>query len=151
MKVVRFKPYLLKHRDGCLALFDRNCPQFFAPVERNAYADFLQEISAGYRVGLSGGAIVCAYGLEPGAPGRVRLRWVLVDPSLHRQGIGRSMLYACIADARSRGARVIDIAASQKSAPFFARFGADKVGCVRDGWGAGLHRVDMELSVLEEN
>ena len=41
--------------------------------------------------------------------------------------------------------RPVSIAASHKSAPFFARFGARIVETTPDGWGPGMHRVDMEL------
>jgi hypothetical protein len=43
------------------------------------------------------------------------------------------------------GCVAIDIAASHLSAPFFTRFGAKEVRCTKDGWGAGMHRVDMLL------
>jgi hypothetical protein len=41
----------------------------------------------------------------------------------------------------------IRIAASHRSAPFFARFGAETVRETPDGWGPGMHRIDMELTV----
>jgi hypothetical protein len=47
--------------------------------------------------------------------------------------------------ARTSGMRVLRIAASHKSAPFFAGFGAEAVAETPDGWGPGMHRIDMEL------
>jgi hypothetical protein len=44
---------------------------------------------------------------------------------------------------------VVDIAASHLSEPFFTKFGAVRTGFENDGWGQGMHRVDMELRLLE--
>ena len=39
----------------------------------------------------------------------------------------------------------LHIAASHKSAPFFAKFGAQELATVVDGFGPAMHRVDMIL------
>jgi hypothetical protein len=44
---------------------------------------------------------------------------------------------------------MLDVAASQHSAPFFARFGARELARTDDGWGPGMHRVDMELPLAD--
>jgi hypothetical protein len=62
-------------------------------------------------------------------------------------GVGRMIMADVLRDAAARGAHAVDIAASHKSAPFFARFGALERGRTDDGWGPGMHRVDMELVV----
>ncbi|CCQ10838.1 hypothetical protein PALB_17120 [Pseudoalteromonas luteoviolacea B = ATCC 29581] len=41
--------------------------------------------------------------------------------------------------------KVIDIAASHLSAPFFEKFGEKTIKEITDGWGLDMHRVDMEL------
>ena len=105
-----FRPYQAADRDACLALFDANCPAFFAPNERGDYAAFLAD-GGDYHVALSGGRIV-------GAEGRV--------PRLH-------------------------IAASHRSAPFFARFGSQTVKTTPNGWGPGMDRVDMVLRLEDLN
>ena len=43
----------------------------------------------------------------------------------------------------------IDIAASHLSAPFFTKFGASTLSETPNGWGQGMHKVDMEI-VLED-
>jgi hypothetical protein len=45
----------------------------------------------------------------------------------------------------------VDIAASQKSAAFFARFGAVTLKVVDNGWGTGMHRIDMELPLTPDS
>jgi hypothetical protein len=44
----------------------------------------------------------------------------------------------------------VRISASQVSAPFFARCGARELSRVRDGWGPGMHRVEMEIDPFRE-
>jgi hypothetical protein len=50
-----------------------------------------------------------------------------------------------LASARASRLSRIDIAASHKSAAFFARYGAVELRRTQDGWGPGMDRVDMEL------
>jgi GNAT superfamily N-acetyltransferase len=133
-------------RDRCLALFDANCPRFFASGERVDFLDYLEGRAAEYRVCERGGAIIAAFGIAVGA-GRVRLNWIMVDPAAQGSGVGGDMMAATLAEARAAGARVVDIAASHLSAPFFARFGARELARTENGWGPGMHRVDMALEL----
>jgi hypothetical protein len=48
---------------------------------------------------------------------------------------------------RASGSRIVRISASHKSAPFFERFGAEPTSVTEDGWGPGMHRVQMELQL----
>jgi GNAT superfamily N-acetyltransferase len=73
------------------------------------------------------------------------LRWILLNPGSQGKGIG-SLIMARVSElARRAGAEVLHIAASHKSAPFFARFGAREIAILEHGWGPDMHRVDMEL------
>lgn len=141
-----FRAYTPGDAEACLALFDANCPRFFAPEERADYAAYLERV-AGYRVCEAETVIRGAFGVAPGLPGRAHLNWILVDPAAQRLGIGRAMMRAAIDAARGLGASGLDIAASQHSAPFFTRFGARELSHVPDGWGPGMHRIDMALEI----
>ena len=46
---------------------------------------------------------------------------------------------------RANGGGPLQIAASHKSAPFFAGFGDREVATTPNGFGPGRHRVDMVL------
>jgi GNAT superfamily N-acetyltransferase len=135
-------------RAACLALFDENCPDFFAPNERADYEAFLDGGQEGYRVGLRDGRIIAAFGvLKTAVDGRCRLSWIMVARHAQGGGVGRVIMADVLRQAAAFGAQWVDIAASHKSATFFARFGARVLGHVPDGWGPGMHRVDMELPV----
>ncbi len=135
-----FAPYTQAHRERCLCLFDANCPEFFAPVERAEYEAFLAPGLEGYLVCIVDDEVVGAFGMHDAAG--YCLRWILLDPAAQGRGVGSAMMTRVL---EIGDGRAISIAASHKSAPFFARFGARVVEETPDGWGPGMHRVDMEL------
>ncbi len=143
-----FREWRPEDRAACLALFDENCPEFFAPNERSDYEAFLDGVGAAYRVGEIEGKVTAAYGLLPsGDPTVLRLNWIMVARRAHGAGVGRAIMAEVVTDAQALRAHRVEIAASHKSAPFFARFGALETGRTENGWGPGMHRVDMILSV----
>ena len=153
-KGVVFARYVDEHRARCLAIFDANCPTSFAPNERDEYAAFLRTAPDGYEVCLVDGHIAGAFGLvptpRPDGAARMRLNWIMIDPEVQGRGVGRAMMERVTTRAReaAQGAGLdLDIAASHVSAPFFARFGARETRRTEDGWGPGMHRIDMVLRV----
>jgi len=126
-------------------MFSANCPEYFAPNERQDYEAFLDDESTGYEVCLLAGEIAGAFGLFAAGAGRGRLNWILLDPGCKGLGIGSAVMERVQAQARERRLGVIEIAASHKSAGFFELFGAVSIKTTPDGWGPSMHRVDMEL------
>ena len=144
---VSFRDYLPGDLARALEIFEANCPEFFAPDERAEYLEFLTTRPAGYQVATVAGRVVGAFGLIGADPGRRRLNWILIDPASQGSGIGSAIMERVVATARAAGVRLVEIAASHRSDPFFARFGARLVTVTPDGWGPGMHRHDMELEV----
>ena len=140
-----FRPFSNADTDACLAIFDANCPAFFAPNERADYESFLATSPEGYEVGEADGRVVAAFGLTRGDRPGARLSWIMLNPDSKGLGLGSSIMKRVISHGRAAGAPLIRIAASHKSADFFARFGAVARQHTRDGWGPGMDRVDMEL------
>ena len=145
---VRFEAWRPGRRAACLALFDANSPEYFAPNERADYERFLATAGDGYVLCLEGEEVVGAYGLyaRPGGE-RATLSWILIAPAAQGAGLGRAIMDRVGDAARALGAATVDIATSHKAASFFARFGARELGTTTDGWGPGMHRIDMEWSV----
>jgi RimJ/RimL family protein N-acetyltransferase len=139
-----FRVFEENDRQDCLRIFDENCPEFFAPNERPDFSEYLRDPGA-YAVCLMGGRVVGAYGLRPEGEREMSLRWILLSPRVQHRGLGTAIMTRVLADARSARAMKIKIAASHRSAPFFTRFGALTVTTIVDGWGPGMHRVEMEL------
>jgi len=141
-----FDAYQPRLKSACLRLFDANCPAFFAPNEREAYAAFLDRAAPGYFTMQVDGEVIAAFGLlQEAAPARRRLSWIMVHPDRQGEGVGQRIIAAASERCAAAGASAIDIAASHLSAPFFARHGATIIHTTPDGWGPDMHRVDMEL------
>jgi GNAT superfamily N-acetyltransferase len=145
-----FRPYIPEDREACIDVFNANCPEFFASNERVGYMCFLDTTPAGYEVCLVDGNIAGAFGLIGTSAMRRRLTWILLNPCFHGLGVGRAIMQRVAALASSEGVEVFDIAASHVSAPFFGRFGAVAVAVTPDGWGPGMHRVDMEMPLRHD-
>ena len=148
---VTFRQYSSSDREICLSLFDANCPIFFAPNERADYLTFLEKGPSGYELCLLDDQIAGAFGLIGSDASRRRLNWIMLNPAFQGLGVGREIMERVSALATWEGLQLIEIAASHMSAPFFARFGAVITKATENGWGPGMHRVDMELSLVPNN
>jgi GNAT superfamily N-acetyltransferase len=142
---VLFRHYSSDDSEACLAIFDANSPAYFAPNERADYERFLDQAPEGYEVCELAGRVVAAFGLINNGDKGQSLNWIMLDPQSQGAGIGSAIMRRIISLGKASGLPMISIAASQKSAPFFARFGAVASARTEGGWGPGLHRVDMEL------
>ncbi len=146
MSVVTFRDYLEADMSACLAIFDANCPEFFAPNEREDYFQFLAAIPAGYTVCVVDGGVTGAYGVFPEEES-ARLNWILIAPDAQGLGIGSGIVTQALQRGRALGAISLHISASHRSAPFFDKFGAVTEAVIDHGWGEGMHRVDMTLKL----
>ena len=144
MEVI-FKPYGNSDYQSCIEIFDANCPEYFAPNERQDYREFLADRPAAYEVCKADGVVVGAFGLLDDDAGAKQLNWILLNPQAQGIGIGKKIMERVIQLGQESSVSQVNIAASQKSAPFFARFGATPTTTTVEGWGPGLDRVNMVL------
>ena len=133
--------------ESCLAIFDANCPTYFAPNERTDYEDFLATSPPEYEVCEFSERVVAAFGLITDEKSGVSLNWIMLDPQSQGIGLGSAIMERVLSQGRALDVPLIMIAASHKSAPFFSRFGAVAKEHTKDGWGPGMDRVDMELAL----
>lgn len=144
---VNFRYYKSQDREDCLKIFDANCPKFFASNERSDYAAFLDASPTAYEVCILNGDIVGAFGLLGDEPLYQSINWIMISPSAQGYGIGSIFMDRAISVAKRNKLEHIKIAASHLSAPFFSKYGAVSVSELENGWGLGMHRVDMELYI----
>jgi GNAT superfamily N-acetyltransferase len=142
---ISFRPYCSVDKQACTRIFDANCPEFFAPNEREEYHKFLDCAPEGYEVCEVDGRVLGAFGLFGDGEDAKTLNWILLDPQSHGMGVGSKIMERVIHLGRASEAKKVRIAASHKSAPFFSKFGARTTATSSDGWGPGMHRVDMVL------
>jgi len=140
-----FRAFASADIPACLALFDGNCPAYFAPNERADYRAFLDAAPEGYEVCMLDGAIVGAYGVHATGDGNAALHWILLAPAAQGHGLGAAIMARAMRMLDERGHDTLHISASHRSAPFFARFGAVEDARIADGWGPGMHRVEMRI------
>jgi GNAT superfamily N-acetyltransferase len=147
---INVRPYTLQDRLACLAIFDGNTPDYFAPSERVEFAAFLDSGSADYLVlETAAGVIVgCGGYYVTSAAGIAGLAWGMVDRVWHKRGLGRVLLEARLAELRRfSDAKLVRVHTSQNSRGFFERCGFRAVRVVPDGFAPGIDRVESELAL----
>lgn len=143
-----FVDYTNEWFNDCLTLFDKNCPLFFAENERNDYSKYLLNLTDDYKVALSDGKVIEAFGLSINkTTNKSRVTWIMVCPTEKGKGIGTKLMAYIKKYALDKNSGGIDIAASHLSAPFFAKFGAKATNFIEHGWGVDMHRVDMVINL----
>ena len=106
---------------------------------------FLDSSHKGYQVGIIEDKVVAAFGFRiQKHTGMGLISWIMVSPEVKGQGVGYEMMAWVRQEALQQNVSTVDIAASHLSAPFFSKFGAAKINTIPDGWGPGMHRVNME-------
>src|SRR5687768_8807373 len=108
---VTFRPYSFAERDACLSLFDANCPEFFAPNEREEYSNFLDTGPDGYELCITDDQIAGAFGLIGANTLRRRLNWIMLNPQFQGRGIGSAVMARVSTLAVAAELEAVDIAA----------------------------------------
>lgn len=147
MDIIR--PYRPSDREACLGLFDGNVPRYFSVPEREGLAGFLDRDAAScrYEVIERDGRIIGCGGLAAEPDGiTASICWDIIDAGFHGQGLGRQLVEARLAAARSiPGLTNVRLDTSQHTTGFYGRFGFETVSVVRDGYAPGLDRCEMTL------
>ena len=142
------KPYQSEYYKECLAIFDENCPEYFAPNERADYQHYLENKPNAYFLVMMRGKVIGAFGLPIEQEHNVStITWIMIRSHYQRMGIGHKIMKHIDDTVRRQHVSVIKIAASHLSAPFFAKFGANTITRVEHGWGPNMHRIDMKLTI----
>ena len=71
-----FRKYEFNDLSACLAIFDANCPEYFAPNEKSDFQAFLEQVPSGYEVCLNDDAIQGCFGLVKYENESLQLNWI---------------------------------------------------------------------------
>lgn len=151
---MRIREYTPADREGCLAIFDSNVPEFFVPAERADFTEFIDTLPGPYFVveDETGALVGCAgYALEPGTT-RADLCWGMVLRQRHGTGLGRLLLHERL--ARIRADARVDVVAldtSQHTRSFYEQVGFVTERVTPDGYAPGLDRWDMRLQLRADD
>jgi N-acetylglutamate synthase-like GNAT family acetyltransferase len=146
---MEIRAYRAEDRDGCLAVFDSNVPDFFAEAERGEFAAFLEKNAWPYVVMEHEGAVVGCGGWVPEGDGRtMSMTWGMVRGGMHGLGLGRLLLLHRLREiTKAGGCERVRLATSQRTAGFFAKQGFKVVDAVKDGFAPGIDRVEMAMKL----
>jgi ribosomal protein S18 acetylase RimI-like enzyme len=138
------RPYQPSDQTGCLAVFDSNCPDFFAAGEREEFANFLASPDGAYFVLDHDGAIAGCGGYAAENPQLASITWTMVRRDLHRNGLGRLLLFAAMKKlTASANVSHVRLHTSPACAAFFEKQGFRVAEVTPDGIAPGMDRVEM--------
>lgn len=144
MKIVSYRT---ADQKAVLSIFDKNCPEYFAPNERDDLIEFMDQYADGYRVCVHDGNVVGAFGLYEKENKDSRLQWILLDPTAQGIGLGTQVMQDVFKQAKNKNIKSIQIATSHVSYKFFEKHNAKIISKIENGWGPGMHQVHMEIQL----
>lgn len=149
MSEVTIREFEAKDREGCLAVLDANTPDYFAPVERAAFEEFLANPPGTYLVLEDAGKIVGCGGYIPLPETRVaHTSWGMVHPDYKGRGLGKRLFQARLDAVRERGdADRVRVVTSPQTASFFLPYGFRETRREKDGNAPGIDLVEMWLEL----
>ena len=145
---MQFKPYSASNFAACVELFDLNCPSFFAIEEREDYVKFLTANPGNYLLHYEQEVLVCCFGIGALSDPAPSLNWIMVHPDHQRSGYGHKMMTYFIDELTRHSKDAALIATSQYAKAFFSKYGAEQLSFEENGWGRGMHRIDMKMPLV---
>lgn len=149
MRLIR--RYQSSDMQACLHIFDGNTPRFFSLVEREDFKNFLvnDAVVWDYLVIEDNGSIVACGGHNVDKDAKsASFCWGMVANNLHSTGLGKMLTIARLETASALGSVTsVRLDTSQHTQGFYARFGFVPERIIPDGYGPGLDRWEMTLSL----
>ena len=142
---LQFKNYSMESFNDCIELFDLNCPEFFASIEKNDYIEFLNQTKEGYVTIHHDSILIGAYGVHKTSSESASQSWTLIHPKYQNQGIGRLIMERVFSYLESNQLDNLFLSTSQQTEAFFLKFGAIRIDYIENGWDEGLHRIEMKI------
>ncbi|MBK8171535.1 MAG: GNAT family N-acetyltransferase [Sandaracinaceae bacterium] len=147
---MQIRPFQKADLAACLAVFDSNVPLYFTQDERLLFEEFLASLPGPYTIVEDAGEVVACGGFARSNSNSniVNLCWGMVHRDKHVKGYGTAMLKGRLAEiTQNPEIEFVDINTSQHTAPFFESNGFATLYVTKDGYGPGLDRYDMRLTV----
>jgi GNAT superfamily N-acetyltransferase len=143
--------YTAEDRVACLTLFDGNTPEYFAPAERNEYANFLDHLPCPHLVisSLDDGVVGAGGYYVTEEPQLGALAWGLVARARQRRGVGRELLQLRLSHLRARGVSAVRVRTSPRSRGFFEHSGFRVARVVARGFTPEIDLVELRLALHE--
>ena len=128
-----FSDYHPSDRPTCSALFERNCPAYFAIEERPEYQAFLEAEPSQYWLAWADNVAVACYGVTIERD-VASIDWIMVNPS--HQSLGwDAMVKRAFNLFNKHNVKEVKVATSQHANRFFERYGLVETSTTLHGWG----------------
>ena len=145
---ISIRRYETRDREGCLAAFRSNVPEYFIASDEDEVQRFLDNIPGIYFVVEADDASILACGgiAEETDPSVATLCWGIVDASVQRIGIGTRLLQHRIAEFLSKHPSVkrVRVNTTQKVQGFYERHGFRVLEVRAGAYGPDLDHVRMQ-------
>jgi len=144
MEIISYEP---KYKEQVLALFDANCPFYFAAEERNDFDYYLDHQLELYFVVLENETVLGCGGINFENETAI-ISWDMIDPNHHKKGIGSLLLQHRINTIKSLdGMTKIVVRTSQHTDGFYEKNGFTLLEVKKNYWAFGfdLYLMEMEL------
>lgn len=146
---IHIRNYLPSDKENVMAVFDSNCPAYFAPEERVLLENYLDHELEIYAVIESDDRIIGNGGVnteitEEGRNGIIS--WGMIHPDFHGMKIGSKLLEWRIEQLKQLpDLQKIIVRTSQLVAPFYAKHGFELKLQKKDFWAKGFDLYQMEI------
>lgn len=149
MADIQLREYQPADREGCLAVLDANTPDYFSPIERDTFEEFLNELPGTYLVLADGDRVVGCGGYIPIPETRdAHTSWGMVHPDYKGRGLGKRLFQARLDAVRERGdADRVRVVTSPQTESFFEPYGFKVTRREKDGNAPGIDLVEMWLEL----
>lgn len=149
MRLLRF--YQSADMQACLDIFDRNTPRFFSPAERQDFERFLLDYAVAWNflvIEDNGSVVACGGHQVDKDTKSASFCWGMVANHLQGTGLGKMLTIARLNTASAMSdVATIRLETSQHTQGFYAQFGFAPERIILDGYGPGLDRWEMALSL----
>lgn len=149
MADIELREYQPSDREGCLAVLDANTPEYFSPVERETFEEFLADPPGTYLVLVDDSRVVGSGGYFALSGTRdARTSWGMVHPDYKGRGLGKRLFQARLDAVRERGdADRLCVLTSPQTESFFVPYGFKATRREKDGNAPGIDLVEMWLEL----
>lgn len=144
MEITLYEP---KYKQQVLALFDTNCPFYFAEEERNDFDSYLEHQLELYFVVIENETVLGCGGINFENETAI-ISWDMIHPNEHKKGIGSKLLQHRIDTIKSLdGMTKIVVRTSQHTDGFYEKNGFTLLEVKKNYWAFGfdLYLMEMEL------
>ena len=145
------RAYVSSDRDDCIRAFRSNTPTYFLPEELADYEQFLDRLPGPYFAVVGENELIACGGTATGrVKGEADVCWTIVHAQHQRQGAGNLLMASCVTEILAiPECDTVRLDTSQHSRGFFERWGFTATSMTPNGYGPGLDRIEMRITLDE--